>query len=97
MCSQRCITAFSPDGVVVTTGHDVPGMTTYQGEAWCDAEGTPVMHHVIDMPSNLTLCAEQGGYSHIASTPQRDFQTISDRSRRDCSRGYGRIVRRIAH
>ena len=51
--------SFSPDGVVVTTGHDVPGMTKYQGEAWCDAEGTPVMHHIIDMPSNLTLCAEQ--------------------------------------
>ena len=58
--SLRVYDAFSPDGVVVTANHDpIPAKRQTNGAAWCDAAGTPVMHHVTDMPSNVALAAKQ--------------------------------------
>ena len=58
--------SFSPDGVVVTTGHDphfspgAPAGNMYEkenGGAWCDKGGTPVIHHVIDLPGTVSDAA----------------------------------------
>ena len=58
--------SFSPDGVVTTTGHDphfLPGMQGKEiyekenGGAWCDKNGTPVMHHVTDLPAKVSDAA----------------------------------------
>ena len=47
--------SFSSSGVVVTTSHDdsVIGRLS-NGYAHCDS-GVPVMHHVIDLPANVTV------------------------------------------
>merc|ERR1711977_740187 len=50
--------SFSPYGVVVSTGHD-PIHPKVQGAAWTDAAGTPVIHHVTDMPANISAAANQ--------------------------------------
>ena len=51
--------SFSSSGVVVTTSHDdsVIGRLS-NGYAHCDS-GVPVMHHVIDLPANVTQAAQQ--------------------------------------
>ena len=44
----------------VTANHDpIPSERGVGGAAWCDAAGTPVLHHVIDLPANTTEAAQQ--------------------------------------
>ena len=46
--------SFSPYGVVVTTNHDpVPERRGDNGAAGVDDAGTPIMHHVTDLPGNV--------------------------------------------
>jgi hypothetical protein len=58
--SLQIYTAFSPDGVVISTDHDPHQEQTgdmYEkenGGAWVNAGGTPVLHHVLDLPKNVT-------------------------------------------
>eukprot|EP00658_Telonema_sp_P-2_P020009 TRINITY_DN17874_c0_g1_i9.p1 TRINITY_DN17874_c0_g1~~TRINITY_DN17874_c0_g1_i9.p1 ORF type:complete len:382 (-),score=69.03 TRINITY_DN17874_c0_g1_i9:335-1480(-) len=49
--------SFSPDGVVVTTGHDPTAAGKLNGAAWVDGNGTAVMHHVADLPGGNASAA----------------------------------------
>jgi len=71
--------SFSPDGVVITTNHDATPAGKVQGAAWCDAGGTPVIHHTTDLSGNVT--ADIATIVTLVNADKKHFHPISGPSK----------------